>query len=223
MNCDCDWPPDVPGVDHRPWCASVTGFHAEPPVLRPGVTVCIASHPARTKTWLPLAVQSVLQQSRQPDAILVVNDVGAKGAGWTRRTLLQAVQTEWIAWLDSDDEWYPEHLEKLLNHALETGAVYVYSWFDGPDPLGHFGLEFKPCTPHHTTMGHLVKTELAQRVGFHDSQPGPFSNEDWLYIVGIAEIACREGLIMSHLPERTWLYRQAGQNSSGQPGQGDAR
>ena len=196
---------------------------APEPQLRPGVTVCIASHPARTQTWLPVAVQSVLNQTRQPDAILVVNDVDRKGAGWTRRTLLQAVQTEWIAWLDSDDEWYPQHLEKLLNHALETGAAYVYSWFDGGDPLGHFGLPFNPCTPHHTTMGHLVKTEIAQRVGFYDSQPGPFSNEDWLYIVGISEIACREGLIMSHLPERTWLYRQAGQNSSGQPGQGDAR
>src|SRR5678815_5803555 len=94
--------------------------------LRPGVTVCIASHPARTKTWLMPALQSVLSQTRQPDAILVVNDIGAQGAGWTRRTLLEAVQTEWIAWLDSDDEWYPEHLEKCLNHALETGAVYVY-------------------------------------------------------------------------------------------------
>jgi len=223
LSCDCDWPPDVPGVDHRPWCASVTGVHAEPPVLRPGITVCIASHPARTKTWLMPALQSVLNQTRQPDAILVVNDIGAQGAGWTRRTLLEAVQTEWIAWLDSDDEWYPEHLEKCLNHALETGAVYVYPWFDGGDPLGHFGLPFNPCTPHHTTMGHLVKTEIARRVGFYDSQPGPFSNEDWLYIVGISEIACREGLIMSHLPERTWYYRQAGQNSSGQPGQGDAK
>jgi glycosyl transferase family 2 len=223
LSCDCDWPPDVPGVDHRPWCASVTGFHAEPPVLRPGVTVCIASHPARTNTWLLPALQSVLNQTRQPDAILVVNDVDRHGAGWTRRTLLEAVHTEWIAWLDSDDEWYPNHLEKILNHALETGSIFVFPWFDGGDPLGHFGLEFNPCTPHHTTMGHLVKTEIAKRVGFYDSQPGPFSNEDWLFIVGVAEIACREGLKMTHLPERTWYYRQAGQNSSGQPGQGDAR
>lgn len=218
--------PDVaPGLDPSPARVDIPddwSWQKTTP-LRPGVTVCIASHPARTQTWLPVAIQSVLHQTRQPDAILVVNDVDRKGAGWTRRTLLESVQTEWIAWIDSDDEWYPQHLEKLLNHALETGAVYVYSWFDGGDPLGHFGLQFNPCTPHHTTMGHLVRTDLAKRVGFYDSQSGPFSNEDWLFIVGISEIACREGLVMSHLPERTWFYRQQGQNSSGQPGQGDAR
>lgn len=163
------------------------------------------------------------RQTLQPAAISVVNDTEKRGAGWTRRTLLAEVSTEWIAWLDSDDEWYPEHLQKLLTVALETNAVFVYSWFDGNDPLGHFGLPFNPCTPHHTTMAHLVRTDIAKQVGFYDSQPGPFSNEDWLFIVGVSEIACREGLKMVHLPERTWYYRQNGQNSSGQPGQGDAR
>lgn len=192
--------------------------------LRPGVTVCIASHPARTQTWLAAALGSVLKQTRQPEAILVVNDTQRQGAGWTRRTLLNAVETEWIAWLDSDDEWYPEHLEKLLAIAAERDdIIFVYPWFDGGDPLGHFGLPFNPCTPHHTTMGHLVKTEIAKRVGFYDSQEGPFSNEDWLFIVGVSEIACQEGLRMVHLPERTWYYRQNGQNTSGKPGQGDAR
>ena len=191
--------------------------------LRPGVTVCIASHPARTSTWLGAAITSVLRQTVQPAAILVVNDIERQGAGWTRRQLLAAVDTEWIAWLDSDDEWYPQHLERLLATADATGAVFVYSWFDGGDPLGHFGLPFNPCTPHHTTMGHMVRTDIAKRVGFYDSQPGPFSNEDWLFIVGVSEIACRDGLKMVHLPERTWYYRQNGQNSSGQPGQGDAR
>lgn len=191
--------------------------------LRPGVTVCIASHPARTQTWLAAAITSVLKQTRQPEAIVVVNDTGQRGAGWTRRTILESVTTEWIAWLDSDDEWYPNHLERCLGYAQETGAIFVYPWFDGGDPLGHFGIPFNPCTPHHTTMGHLVRTDIALRVGFYDSQPGPYSNEDWLFIVGVSEIACREGLKMVHLPERTWYYRQNGQNTSGKPGQGDAR
>ena len=191
--------------------------------LRPGITVAIAAHPARFPGFLGEAIASAVAQTLQPAAILVYNDQERHGAGGSRRALLDQVQTEWIAWLDSDDIWYPQHLSRCYTTAVETESIYVFPWFDGGDPLGHFGLSFNPCTPHHTTMGHLVRTDIARRVGFHDSQPGPFSNEDWLFIVGVAEIACREGLKMTHLPERTWYYRQNGQNTSGQPSQGDAR
>jgi hypothetical protein len=191
--------------------------------LRPGVTVCIAAHPNRLRHGLlNQAIASVTAQTQQPEAILVVNDTEGKGAGWTRRTLLGLVDTEWIAWLDSDDDWLPEHLEKLHRVAVETGSVYVYSWFHGNDPLGHFGLPFNPCTPHHTTMTSLVRTDIAREVGFPDSESGPFSNEDWAFITGVSKLACERDLKMTHLAERTWNYNQHGQNSSGLPGRGDA-
>jgi glycosyltransferase involved in cell wall biosynthesis len=191
--------------------------------LRPGITAAVACHPARMAGHLLVrALTSIAAQTLQPAAIVVVNDVDRQGAGWTRRTLLDSVTTEWIAWCDSDDTWYPDHLAKLHAHALATGAVFVYSWFDGNDPLGHFGLTFDPCRPHHTTMTHLVRTDIAKMVSFPDSSSGPFSNEDWAFITGVAAYACANGLVMSHLPERTWHYQQHGQNSSGKPGQGDA-
>ena len=192
--------------------------------LRPGVTVCVAAHPARLSNgMLTRALNSILAQTHQPDAILVVNDRDRHGAGWTRRQLLGAVETEWTAWIDSDDEWMPQHLERLLSVTTEPDTVFVYSWFHGNDPLGHFGLSFDPCRPHHTTMNVLVRTDIAKRVGFYDTQPPPFSNEDWGFITGVAAICCAEGLKMTHLPERTWHYHQQGQNTSGQPTQGDAR
>lgn len=191
--------------------------------LRPGVTVLIAAHESRFRTGLlARAFASVCAQTYVPEAVHVVNDVERRGAGWTRRTLLAQVDTEWIAWLDSDDEWEPQHLEKLLKVAVETDSVFVFSWFHGNDPLGHFGLPFNPCTPHHTTMNVLVRTDIAQRVGFPDSEGPPFSNEDWAFITGVSKVACAEGLRMTHLADRTWTYHQAGQNSSGLPGQGDA-
>src|SRR5512143_3823091 len=114
--------------------------------LRPGITVAIAAHPARFRNgMLARAMNSVLAQTLQPAAIVVVNDLDRHGAGWNRGTLLDSVWTEWIAWIDSDDEWLPEHLEKLFNCAQETGSVFVYSWFHGGDPLGHFGIPFDPC------------------------------------------------------------------------------
>jgi len=194
-------------------------------VLRPGISVCIAAHPARFRgpALLNRALASVVAQTLAPAAIHVVNDLDRQGAGWTRRTLLQAVDTDWIAWLDSDDEWMPEHLEKLHRVAVDTDSVFVFSWMHGADPLGHFGLPFNPCTPHHTTMNVLVRTDIAREVGFPDNAAGRFANEDWAFITGVAKLACERGLKMTHLAERTWTYHAHGQNTAGQPGQGDAR
>lgn len=207
-------------MEHEPALAPVV----DPVRARPGITVLIACHPARfTNGLLQRAITSVLAQTLQPAALIIVNDLERDGAGPTRRRLLAAVQTQWIAWLDSDDELMPEHLQKLYDVATHTDSVFVYSWFHGNDPLGHFGLPFNPCTPHHTTMTVLVRTDIAQEVGFGNNAQGPFANEDWGFITGVAKLACERGLRMTHLPERTWWYHQGHGNSSGQPGQGDAR
>lgn len=193
--------------------------------LRPGITVLIACHPARLSNGLAVETfSSVARQSLQPDTVILVNDLERAGAGRTRQKLLRMVETEWLAWVDSDDVLLPSHLEKLYNHAQETGAVFVNSWFYAPhDPLGHYGKPLDPCNPHHTTITFMVKTELAQEVGFRESlTDGPFSEEDWGHISGIAALCCARGLKMSHLATRSWRWRQEGQNSSGKPDQGDA-
>lgn len=194
--------------------------------MREGITALVVAHPARfTNGLLQRALVSVMRQTLRPSAIVVVNDVERRGAGFARQEALASCRTRWLAWLDSDDEWDDDHLEKLHRVAVETDSVYVYSWFKAPyDPLGHFGLPFNPCTPHHTTITALVDTVLAQEVGFEEtSKDGNFSNEDWGFITGLSALACERGLRMTHLAERTWTYHQAGQNSSGKPGQGDAR
>jgi glycosyltransferase involved in cell wall biosynthesis len=194
--------------------------------LRHGVTVLVGCHPERLSNGLAMeALGSISRQTLQPDTIILVNDLERAGAGRTRQKLLRMVETEWLAWLDSDDMWLPKHLEKLYNHAQETGAVFVNSWFNAPhDPLGHFGKPLDPCNPHHTTITFMVKTELAQEVGFRESlKDSPFSEEDWHHISGIAALCCERGLKMEHLPEKTWWWRQQGQNTSGlfRPGEGD--
>ena len=193
-------------------------------VLQPGITVCIPTHPARFASGLlKRALDSVLTQTLKPERILILNDAAREGVGVIRQRLLDDVRTEWVAWIDSDDEWMPEHLEKLMRVAEETDSVYVFSWMHGADPLGHFGLPFNPCTPHHTTMNVLVRTDIAKEVGFQPNQHGPFANEDWGFITGVAKLACERGLKMTHLAERTWTYHVGHGNTSGQPGQGDAR
>lgn len=186
----------------------------------------IACHPERLSNGLAVeAFTSVARQTMQPDTIILVNDLERAGAGRTRMKLLRMVETEWLAWCDSDDLLLPTHLEKLYNHAQETGAVFVNAWFNAPhDPLGHFGKPLDPCNMHHTTITFMVKTELAQEVGFRESlKDSPFSEEDWFHISKIGDLCCERGLVMSHLRERTWWWRQQGQNTSGlfRPGSGD--
>jgi glycosyl transferase family 2 len=193
--------------------------------LRPGYTALIACHPARLRNGLAVeAFQSIAKQTLQPAAIYLVNDLEREGAGGTRQKLLKGVDTEWLAWCDSDDRWLPQHAEKLMAFAEETNSVYVFSWFYAPsDPLGHYGKTYDVCNPHHTTITAFVRTEIAQEVGIRASmKDSPFSEEDWGFIAGIAKLCCERGLKMTHLPERTWQWRMEGQNSSGLPGKGDA-
>lgn len=190
------------------------------------ITVCIPAHPARFRSGLlKRALDSVLAQTLQPERILILNDTAREGVGVIRQRLLDQVTTEWVAWIDSDDEWMPEHLEKLKRVADETDSVYVFSGYHAlMDPLGHFGLPFQPCSPYHTTMGILERTDLAKEVGFPPSSThGMFSNEDWAHITGFAKLACERGLAMTHLAERTWHYHMGHGNTSGLPNQGDAR
>lgn len=201
--------------------------------LRPGITALLTCHPIRMRTgYLMRALKSVCAQTLQPDAVVVVNDIGKHGAGWSRREALAHVTTTRFAWLDSDDHWYPNHLEKLNQVMNDTGAKYVFSYFDGQsdpfatseEPNGHFGKVFDVHNPHHTTITAMIDTELAREVGYGESdREGTYSNEDWPFIAKFAQFCAERGYSMVHLPEKTWYYDQNGiMNSSGLPNKGDA-
>src|SRR5690242_17881539 len=108
------------------------------------ITACIAAHPGRFSNGkLERAFASVMRQTRRPDRIVVVNDEGRRGAGWTRQQILDLLPDgpdEWMAWLDSDDEWFPQHLEACADTAIRTESWFVFPGYDAPggDPLGHF-------------------------------------------------------------------------------------
>jgi glycosyltransferase involved in cell wall biosynthesis len=50
-----------------------------------------------------------------------------KGLPATRNTGLSVAGSEWIAILDADDLWHPEHLSTLLETAEKTGAALAFS------------------------------------------------------------------------------------------------
>lgn len=193
----------------------------------PGITVAIAAHPERVRNgMLNRAITSVYGQTRGASALSVVVDKERYGAALTRQRALMMVRTEWVAFLDSDDEFLPPHLDTLANAAEQYKLDYVFSYFvrsQGGDPLQHFGRIWNPELPHQTTITTLVRTELAQSVGFCDESESNEINgqrwgEDYSFTVGCNAAGAK----IMHVPKETWIWHRHGKNSSGQPGRGDA-
>lgn len=199
------------------------------------VTVVVPFHTQREKNgYLQRALASIDRQTVPGGVqVIAVRDELGQGAPATRHAGLMMVDTPWVAFLDSDDEMDPEHLTKLLGTAKESGADYVYSWFrirgGGSDPFPQFfGKPWDNDKPHHTTITTLVRTELAQSVGFMKAgmeeealrdRGRMASDEDWQFTLGCWEA----GAVIVHHPERTWTWYHHGANTSGLPGRGDAR
>lgn len=196
------------------------------------ITVVTPTHLGPRSKLFVQAMDSVVAQTYPAAAISVAVDVDRQGAAPTRQRALEAVQTPWVAFLDSDDMFLPRHLELLSKHAIETGADFVYSWFriltaqgrileDDPIfPVTHYLSPFDPEDPIETTITTLVRTELAQQVGFQALDRGHAENsgEDRRFTLE----CLAAGAKISHLVRKTWLWRHHGNNTSGVPTKGDA-
>lgn len=195
-------------------------------MTRPSITVVTPTIGPRS-LFLERAKYSVETQTYSGLIFhLVVEDENRDGAPVTRQRGLDAVNTEWVAFLDDDDEFLPEHLERLMTAAQEHDADYVYSWYNvigGTDPRPEeFGRPWDPENPRQTTITTLVHTTTAQAAGFlvgpeeDDDLLSPdrhYAGEDWRFTKRIAD----SGATIFHLPEKTWLWHHHGGNTSGLP------
>lgn len=185
------------------------------------VTAVIPAHgPRVTDGLLSEALRSVLAQSRPVDAVSVAIDQEHAGAAATRNTALAAVNTEWTAFLDSDDLWYPDHIDRLMRTAATSGADVVYPWFDvlgGNDPFPQY--EGKPFDPdvieHHQNfipITVLARTSMLHVVGGFEHRGDPTNPcEDWGMWIKCLGVGAR----FVHAPVRTWAWRWHNGNTSG--------
>ncbi|QEQ93684.1 glycosyltransferase [Streptomyces phage Zuko] len=198
--------------------------------MTPAVTVVVPFHTHREKNgFLQRAIRSIEAQTLPDVQVIAVRDELGRGAAETRHAGLMLVDTPWVAFLDSDDEMDPHHLEALLTAAEHHSADYVYPWFrvrGGQDPFPQFfGKPWDNTQPHQTTVTTLVRTDLAKAVGFKPpAEEGTFpdgnrAGEDWHFTLGCMD----QGAMIYHHPEITWTWHHHGANTSGQPGRGDAR
>lgn len=184
-----------------------------------GVTVVIPTIPPRATTTLPRALRSAVIQSLPASAIIVEVDNEREGAAAVRHRGLMKVTTPWVAFLDDDDEFHFNHIERLMRHAFIENADFVYSWFEtsppGQDPFPphHFTDDWNPADPIETTITVLVRTALAQEVGMkpHEQANPVWPGEDRRFTL---ECLAR-GAKISHLAERTWVWHHDSRNTSG--------
>lgn len=202
------------------------------------VTAIITTIPPRADQ-LTEALASVHAQTHPPDAVVVTVDTERRGPAPQRNDAVYSCPTltRWVAFLDDDDIWYPQHLAVLLDAADTTGADVVYPWFELRDAHGRdinvhdplfiggeraFGRPFDETARTHllTTGNFIPVTALVRRSAFLAvggfPTPGtpewPHTEcEDW----GLWQRLAQAGASFHHVPERTWEWRWHGRNTSG--------
>ncbi|MPZ76519.1 MAG: glycosyltransferase [Deltaproteobacteria bacterium] len=185
----------------------------------PQVSVIIPTH--NRVGFLSTAIGSVLQQSFQNFEMLVVDDASTdetanlrerfpdtrirwlrhdkpRGGAAARNTGIVHSRGEYIAFLDDDDEWFPEKLarqmEVMLNSAPEVAAVYTgYLVVDRasgkisgrmtPKLSGDLSQALLAANPIGGTSCMLLKRSCLEQVGLFDESLPSFQDRDlWIRI-----------------------------------------
>jgi glycosyltransferase involved in cell wall biosynthesis len=183
------------------------------------ITVVIPTIDGR-EDLLKRAIASVEAQTLRAETVLVQHDPGRLGAATARNKALERVATEWVAWLDDDDELKPNHLRACLRHGWITGADVVYPGYDavGDDPVDCFGSPFDPVLLRRRNfipVTTLCRTAAVKAVGGFQAHPDENGDpcEDW----GLWLALLDAGGMFSHLPQRTWIWHVIG-GTRGRPG-----
>jgi len=124
--------------------------------------------------------QVVLSYCNIDTRIRLLKNNRAKGAQGARNTGIEASTTPWVAFLDSDDRYFPDSLKVRLNCAAETGMKVIHSTCLTGNRTGNdrTPLEIPPLRgnvyrdllimPGPMFQGLLVRKEAIQQIGLLD-------------------------------------------------------
>ena len=128
------------------------------------VSVCIPSIPTRSHLLKSRVLPSVLTQTHPVSEICISLDIKKEGAWENRNNATRMANSEWVAFLDDDDEFQPHHVKTLLTAAREQQADVVWGWFDvigGSDPFPmHRGRQWDVNDPHIFPITCMVRRSL---------------------------------------------------------------
>lgn len=183
----------------------------------------VSPHGGREK-MLKKALASVEAQTHPATAVIVEHDTDREGPAVVRNRAIEKVETEWLAFLDDDDYLKPNHLAVLCKAQDESAADVIWPWFNvegGGDPFPMFrGRQWDPADPHQVPITAMLRTSAVRAVGGFETVPkgethadGNRAGEDWRLWLALSAAGYR----FFHVPDRTWVWRHHGRNSSGLP------
>lgn len=175
------------------------------------VSIIIPTH--NRAAMLSRALRSALQQTVPPFEVIVVDDASSDetpavlhalantnvrylrhekplGGSAARNTGIHAARGEWIAFLDDDDEWVPEKLERQLAVAPGYRAVICSASIRGRSTrLRDHGPEMtreelKQGCVGAGTSGLLVRAEVLRNTSFDESLP---RGQDWDLLIRLTD------------------------------------
>lgn len=83
------------------------------------------------------SVEIISKYSKNDDRISVMVPDEHQGIARTRNMSISRARGRFMAFLDSDDIWYPEKLEKQVNYMLENDLAFTYSSYEIIDYHGN--------------------------------------------------------------------------------------
>jgi hypothetical protein len=196
------------------------------------IAVLTPSLPGR-EDMLGEAMESVRKQSLQPSVHAVGVDYDRVGIGKMLNLLAASTESEWLARLDDDDLFLPDHLEVLASGAGDADVIYTWCEVrarptDGTSPPVPAVLGPNGWIPNQEfdadllrTRNYIPATTLIRRSLWHElggwSLPGwgvgempnePEYAEDWEFWLRALEVGAR----FLCIPKVTWVYRYHGGN-----------
>jgi glycosyltransferase involved in cell wall biosynthesis len=149
-----------------------------------------------------------------------------RGVSAARNTAIRAAQGEFLAFLDPDDRWFPDHLKKSMDLFksrpeldVTAGPVEVHATKQDQEVVRVHPKENWPYTffPHSltlynfiTTCATVVRSSALDEVGVFDEDPKIQHIEDYDLLIRLAEGRKKFGF----LKEPTSVYRIHGQGAT---------
>jgi glycosyltransferase involved in cell wall biosynthesis len=80
----------------------------------------------------------VEEYSKRDKRIKLFRNTGGRGAAHTRNLSIEKAKGRYIAFLDSDDLWYPNYLELRISHIEQEDLSFTYSYYEKINMNGNY-------------------------------------------------------------------------------------